>query len=160
MKTNLFFIVQTDIFVWWKEQRIEIISSEERFNICFEIDMSIFLFKKKICIFNHFLRKTHWEMGTNTARKQQRKQHVFQSLPAVWLLPCAFCLSGFLNMGGKYDSHNITWDFSLLGPLSGWPLGESPDGKNPFKSITPFLSLQHLLTSSGVFTGSNITAMI
>lgn len=98
-------------------------------------------------------------MGTNIAKKQQRKEHAFQSFLAMELLPGAFCLNGFLNIGRKYDSHNITWSSSLLGPLLGWPLGESPDGKNPFKSITPFLSLQHLLTSSGVFTGSNITVM-
>lgn len=47
-------------------------------------------------------------MGTNIARKQQRKEHAFQSFLAMELLPGAFCLNGFLNVGRKYDSHNIT----------------------------------------------------
>lgn len=78
----------------------------------------------------------------------------------MWLLLYDFCLNGFLNIGGKHYSHNITRAFSLLGRLLGWSLGESPDEKKAFKSITAFLSLQHLLMSSGVFTGSNITSVI
>ena len=42
----------------------------------------------------------------------------------------------------------------------GWSLGGLPDGQDPFKSVTPFLALQHLPMVGGGFTGSNMTAVI
>ena len=85
---------------------------------------------------------------------------MFSSLPAERLPPCVFCLTDFLNVGGKSYSPSITGAFCLPGLLSGWSLGELPDGEDPFKSITPFPALQHLPMAGGGFTGSDMTAMI
>lgn len=92
-------------------------------------------------------------------RKQQRKPRV---CGVSW--PCghwgepSVVIASWTWVGSC--PHNITWAFSPLSLLSAWSLGESPDGKRPFKSTAPFLCLQHLLRARGAFTDSKITVVI
>ena len=97
-------------------------------------------------------------MCSDAVRQQRRKQCFPVSRPSCRPLPSVSLASW---PWVESATRRVSLEPSALPRLPlGWSLGGLPDAQDPFKSVTPFLALQHLPMVGGGFTGSNMTAMI